>query len=104
MHARARGDTRISRSTVALCTVCVAGGLLTIFLPDPQTENVVQIGMSGILVWIILRGHQKADAAIDAALHLAEELAKQRTFADQAMETGLAEVVPLNRAGRPQAS
>lgn len=95
---------RVSRGNVFLWSSIAASGALTLILPSFQDENLVQVGMSGVLVWIIVRGYNRSEALLAAALQLAEELAKRETRDERAPDNGLALVVPLPRGRRRKAS
>lgn len=95
---------RMSRGDVALWSSIAASGVLTFLLPSFQDENLVQVGMSGVLVWIIVRGYNRSEALLAAALQLAEELAKRQTGEERPPDNGLAEVIPLPRGRRRKVS
>jgi hypothetical protein len=94
---------RISRRSIILSATPIVGACLTYLLPSTQAENFIQVCMSGIFVWIIARGNSKSEALVDAALHLAEELAKLRAPDEPAHDGPLADVISIQN-GRSEVS
>jgi len=82
---------------IAPWIVASIGMLLTFLFTSTQVQNAVQIGTSGILSSIVLRGMGKGREIVAAAVHLADQLAERSKSAEQAADAGehLAPVVPL---------
>lgn len=92
-------DTRsrhvhFSRSTIGVWGVCGIGSVLMFVLPSTEAENAMQVCTYGALAAIVVRRSSKADAVMDAALLLAEQLAHLEPEKSGPRD-GLAQVVPL---------
>lgn len=105
MNERVKPRRRISWSAVALLVIALAGDVLTFVTKSLQTQNAIQITICAALAGIIVLRLHRASDVIDAALRLADQIAKLGSNMPEVGDRpgtyeaeSVAAVLPLQRA------